>query len=212
MTECTKERVAEPVPRSIRTVGTPCSRANLTSSARRASAWFPGSTWSANFALLSVYSCAQYTSVSFGSTTSFCRLSHICAGDPSNRRPQPMLNSVSPGNSALLSGKYSVMWPLVCPGVSKHTSLEDPTEYSSPSASATSIPGIRSRSAFGPTTVALKRSFSSRFPPVWSQWWCVLSTCVSVQFCAARVFTIGSTSAGSTTAVAPVCSSCTSQE
>ena len=61
-----------------------------------ASPSLPSSTWAANLALLDVYSCAQYTSVSPGSGVSLLRLAHICAGVPSNSRPQPRLKSVSP--------------------------------------------------------------------------------------------------------------------
>ena len=55
-----------------------------------------GSTCAANFALLAVYSWAQKTRVSSGRGASLLRLAHIWAGVPSNSRPQPRLNRVSP--------------------------------------------------------------------------------------------------------------------
>ena len=61
----------------------------------------------------------------------------------------------SPGNKASTSGNHSVMWPRVCPGVSKTCIVRPPKSQESPSASATSIPGMRSSSALGPTIVSL---------------------------------------------------------
>ena len=60
---------------------------------------FDGSTASAKRRFDSVYSCVQYTRVSGGSAASLDSERCICAGVPSNRRPQPAENSVSPQNS-----------------------------------------------------------------------------------------------------------------
>ena len=59
-----------------------------------------GSTASANFKLLTVYSCAQYTKVSAGRAASLDNEVCICSAVPSNRRPQPPLKRVSPQNTA----------------------------------------------------------------------------------------------------------------
>ena len=53
-----------------------------------------------------------------GSAISFDRLDHIIAGVPSNSRPHPIANSVSPVNATASSGKWNTMWPAVWPGVS----------------------------------------------------------------------------------------------
>jgi len=47
------------------------------------------------------------------------------------------------------------------------------------------------------------RFFNSSFPPVWSQWWCVLRMCVSFHPRSASAASMGATSGVSTTAVAP---------
>lgn len=90
---------------------TPCAQsadAVRVSKGRQASPAFPPSTCAANLALLSVYSCAQYTRVSPGSGASLLRLAHICAGVPSNSRPQPRLNSVSPAGRKVVAGGAAV--------------------------------------------------------------------------------------------------------
>ncbi len=44
---------------------------------------------------------------------------------------------------------------------------------------ATSMPGMRSASARGPTTVSPGCAFfSARLPPTWSMWWCCMGGCV----------------------------------
>ena len=60
----------------------------------------PGSTVSANAALASVYSWPQHTWVVSGSAPNRDSEACICAGVPSNMRPQPRLNSVSPQNTS----------------------------------------------------------------------------------------------------------------
>ena len=55
-----------------------------------------GLACSANLALLAVYSCAQNTRVVEGRVSNLLREAHICWGEPSNRRPQPRTNRVSP--------------------------------------------------------------------------------------------------------------------
>jgi hypothetical protein len=50
----------------------------------------------AHLVLACVYSCAQKTQVCGGSAAILDSEDHICCGVPSNRRPQPMRNSVSP--------------------------------------------------------------------------------------------------------------------
>ncbi|MNW05918.1 hypothetical protein D3C71_2022400 [compost metagenome] len=54
--------------------------------------------------LLRVYSCAQYTSVLAGNAARRCREACICSAVPSNIRPQPAANSVSPLNSKGVAG------------------------------------------------------------------------------------------------------------
>ena len=56
----------------------------------------PGQMWDSLQALAAVYSWAHQTVVSSGQAVSACRLSHIWSGVPSNRRPQPSANRVSP--------------------------------------------------------------------------------------------------------------------
>jgi hypothetical protein len=71
------------------TVGSSAARLALSSRIRSASASLPGSTANAKRRFDSVYSCAQYTSVSSGRAASLPSEAAICAGVPSNRRPQP---------------------------------------------------------------------------------------------------------------------------
>ena len=43
---------------------------------------------------------------------------HICGAVPSNIRPQPMANNVSPQKTAFPSSLNKAIWPVVCPGTS----------------------------------------------------------------------------------------------
>jgi hypothetical protein len=60
----------------------------------------PGSTAAAKRRFASVYSWPQYTRVSPGSAASAESERHISSAVPSNRRPHPAANNVSPQNSA----------------------------------------------------------------------------------------------------------------
>src|SRR5690606_3427800 len=81
------------------TVGWWFSRRSRTSTRRRARAGLSGSTRRANRRLPRVYSWAQYTSVSGGSAARRPRDWYICSAVPSNSRPQPPANRVSPQNN-----------------------------------------------------------------------------------------------------------------
>jgi len=81
------------------TVGSPRARCTSTCAARAASASLAGSMPRANAQFALVYSWPQHTRVSPGSAASRSSEASICAGVPSNRRPQPTLNNVSPQNS-----------------------------------------------------------------------------------------------------------------
>lgn len=59
---------------------------------------FSGSKVSANAMFLVVYSCVQNTFVFGASVFKRCNEFSICAGVPSNNRPQPAPNKVSPQN------------------------------------------------------------------------------------------------------------------
>mmetsp|Transcript_5315 Transcript_5315/g.18511 ORF Transcript_5315/g.18511 Transcript_5315/m.18511 type:complete len:202 (+) Transcript_5315:1582-2187(+) len=196
----------------VGTVGSLRLLASRSASALARSASLPGSTLSAKAALASVYSWAQYTSVPGPYPASCCSEAHIWPGVPSNRRPHPRANIVSPTKSAP-SGpapwKWYDTWPLVCPGVSTTVHAASPTSTTSPPLTRTSTPGIRPSSAAAPTTVAPCRSLSSTLAPTWSRWWCVLSMCVRRHPRAARARSTGAASGVSTTAVHPLEGSCT---
>ena len=68
--------------------------------ARRLTASLSGSTAAANFRFAAVYSWPKYTRVSGGSAASRVSDSCIIGASPSNSRPHPPPNSVSPVNTA----------------------------------------------------------------------------------------------------------------
>src|SRR5439155_318583 len=107
----------------------------------------------------SVYSWPQKTRVSEGSAASFESDDHISAGVPSNNRPQPTANNVSPQKTAgaLESDPTNAMCPAVCPGISNTSNVTSMpgTSMRSPSPSAFVRPGIVSREqAYFDRTVA----------------------------------------------------------
>ena len=57
---------------------------------------------------------------SSGRARSLASEAHICSGVPSNSRPQPSANSVSPQNSAAARSNQKAMWPRVWPGHVEH--------------------------------------------------------------------------------------------
>ena len=59
----------------------------------------------ANFALASVYSCPEHTSVSAGRLRILSKLCHICSAVPSNKRPQPSAIRLSAEKSNLAASK-----------------------------------------------------------------------------------------------------------
>ena len=65
--------------------------------------------------------------VSSGSARSLPSEDQNCSGVPSNMRPQPSANSVSPQKSARLSSNQKAIWPLVWPGTSKTRAVCVPT-------------------------------------------------------------------------------------
>jgi hypothetical protein len=69
-----------------------------------------GITADAKRRLLNVYSCAQNTCVSAGSAASLRSEACIIGGVPSNMRPQPPANIVSPQNNA---GPAAVALPML---------------------------------------------------------------------------------------------------
>src|SRR5690606_28661119 len=77
-----------------------CARNRVTSANRWATCGLSGSTALAKRRLPRVYSWAQNTWVAAGSAASRCSEWCICSGVPSNRRPQPAANRVSPQNSS----------------------------------------------------------------------------------------------------------------
>ena len=80
-------------------VGRPAIALRLLARGPLAIAALPGSTAAAKRRFASVYSWPQYTRVAAGSAASYDSDVHICAGVPSNRRPHPAANSVSPQKS-----------------------------------------------------------------------------------------------------------------
>ena len=90
----------------VGTVGTPAARFASTSFTLAARSSLCGSTDTANLALDSVYSCAQYTEVSGGIEVIFCTDVHIWDAVPSKSRPHPIANSVSPTNTLRSVGKW----------------------------------------------------------------------------------------------------------
>ncbi len=103
-------------PRMLGIVTRPAALSSSTSLVRRISCSFSGSTARAKRQLESVYSCAQYTLVSSGRPASLSSDSCISPGLPSNRRPQPTLNRVSPQNRQPCP--KNAIWLLVWPGIS----------------------------------------------------------------------------------------------
>ena len=100
------------------TVGMFFARAASTSRMRWTRASLSGSTDSAKRPLDCVYSWAQNTRVSGGRVLNFAREVTICWGVPSNSRPQPMANRVSPQNRASDPSNQKAIWPRVWPGTS----------------------------------------------------------------------------------------------
>jgi hypothetical protein len=68
----------------------------------------------------------------------------------------------------MLQRTHTAPWAGGAPGTSMTRISRLPRCQLSPSARATSIAGMRARSAAGPTTVAPYRRFSSSLPPTWS--------------------------------------------
>mmetsp|Transcript_16875 Transcript_16875/g.48882 ORF Transcript_16875/g.48882 Transcript_16875/m.48882 type:complete len:222 (+) Transcript_16875:333-998(+) len=192
----------------VGTVGSPLARRASMSLERSTSALFFGSTPRENRAFVCVYSWAQKTSVSGGREVIRSRDALAIAGVPSKRRPQPSANSASPTKIMLSSGKWKAMWPVVCPGTSMTSTRVSPRLKESPPFTPWSIPGMRARSTSAPTTVQPKIFFSSRLPPAWSLWWCVLRMCVSFQPAASHARFTAAASGVSTAAVSPVAWSC----
>ena len=127
------------------TVGAPCARSSATRATLAETAAFPGSTWAAKRRLEAVYSWPQYTSVSSGRADSVTFSdSYICAGVPSNRRPQPAANSVSPVNTAP-SPAYATA-PSVCPGMCSTRNDSPSTETDAPCSRNSVCSGMRPRS------------------------------------------------------------------
>lgn len=95
----TKGFVASSSATVVGTVGSPCATLFSISASRALSASLCGSAVTANRALESVYSWPLKTFVSGGSAAIFESDDHMSAGVPSNRRPQPSVNIVSPANA-----------------------------------------------------------------------------------------------------------------
>jgi len=87
-------------PMVLGSVGRPASRSAWQRACQCASCALSGSTARAKRKLASVYSWPQHTRVSSGSAASASSEASICAGVPSNTRPQPPENSASPQNSS----------------------------------------------------------------------------------------------------------------
>src|SRR5690606_15544146 len=85
------------------TVGKPCSRSFVAVFQRCCKAVFSGSTARAQRRFDNVYSWAQHTRVSSGNSLSLLSEFHIWPGVPSNSRPHPAANSVSPQNTSGVS-------------------------------------------------------------------------------------------------------------
>ena len=81
----------------------------------------------ANRAFASVYSCAQYTAVVSGRAMIFWIERHMVAASPSNRRPHPIANRVSPTNTFASPAKWYATCPAVCPGTSRTFASMEPS-------------------------------------------------------------------------------------
>ena len=86
--------------------------------------------------------------VSGGSARSRFKEAFICTGVPSNIRPQPALNSVSPQNSAPCP--QNAMWLKVCPGTCKISKPSPKSGNSQRSPSRTVRVGYGIRASSGP--------------------------------------------------------------
>lgn len=72
------------------------------------------------------------------------------------------------GVQDMLQRTHTASWAGGAPGTSMTRISRLPRRQLSPSARATSIAGMRARSAAGPTTLAPYRRFRSSLPPTWS--------------------------------------------
>ena len=113
---------------------------------RRPAPGLPGSTASAKRRLDSVYSWAQQTRVSPGRAAKRSSDASICAGVPSNSRPQPPLNSgVSPqkssGAAPARTAGSEAMWPAVWPGTSITSKRHPSSSTASPPRTRSTRPG-----------------------------------------------------------------------
>ena len=88
----------------------------------------------------------------------------ICVGVPSNIRPQPALNSVSPQNSAPCPQR--AMWLKVCPGTCKISKQSPKSGNSQRSPSCRVSVRCAIRGSSGPITGTGQRRSSSGTPPM----------------------------------------------
>mmetsp|Transcript_5823 Transcript_5823/g.15877 ORF Transcript_5823/g.15877 Transcript_5823/m.15877 type:complete len:222 (+) Transcript_5823:162-827(+) len=187
----------------VGTVGLPAARMSSISWARATRAGLLGSTPRLKRALVCVYSCAQKTRVSGGRRARRSSDSLAMAGVPSKRRPQPRAKSASPTNAIFSFGRWKAMCPVVCPGTSITSTRVSPSCSESPPLTPSSMPGIRARSASAATTLHPNFALSSRLPPAWSSWWCVLRICVRVHPAFSHARDTDAASGVSMAAVAP---------
>jgi hypothetical protein len=126
---------------------------------------------------------------------------------PSNSRPQPSENSVSPQSSTSSPAKLNATWPRVWPGVSITCARLRPNSTVAPGRTAMSSGGSRRASASLPTTLPPNSAFNASTPPTWSPWWWVSRMRSSRPPPSRTAAAAGPASPGSQTATAPEASS-----
>jgi len=97
---------------------------------------------------------------------------HICAGVPSNRRPHPAANSVSPQNTQGCppTSPNSATWPAVWPGMSRVRNVTRQAGHRERVAFDQRMRAPGDRLAAGPYTGTRSRASSAGIPPTWSPW------------------------------------------